>query len=145
VISVTSRVDHTVPAYVAVCFFQTEIDQGVKPKSRFRRLLPGASPPPPSPSTGSKRSRGGFPSSIHTIVTSGGGGRGGGGGGGGGPQGQGMQVDTNPSPLSATSAYMSPLNANDPLANPLNQPSPDEFSSAGLFGFGRTRRTRNQG
>jgi len=44
-------------------------------------------------------------------------------------QGSRMQVDTNPSPLSNTSGYMSPagtpIDPNDPLVNPLNQPTPD--------------------
>jgi len=139
-----SRVGHIVPAYVAICFFQQDIDQGVKPKGRFRRWLPGASSPAPSPSSGgsgNKRSRRGPPSSVNTIQMSTDGQQQG--TQGQATQGQGMQVDPNASPLSGTDAYMSPLNANDPLANPLNQqPSPDEFSS-GLFGFGRTRRTRN--
>ena len=138
-----SREETTVPAYVAICFFQQEVDQGVKAKGSFFRRLPGISPRGPPSTRSSKRSRGGGPpSSIHTNLMSTGGGGGGGGGGQQGTQGQGMQVDTNPSPLSGTDHYMSP-NANDPLANPLNQPSPDQYASGGFFNFGRTRRTSN--
>ena len=76
---------------------------------------------------------------------SGGGGDGGDGRGGGtqrrGNQ-AGVQVETVTSPLSADGNYMSPLHAADPLANPLNQPSPDQYGSAGFFGFGRRRAGR---
>ena len=67
---------------------------------------------------------------------------GGGGGGGGGRGGGGMQVDTSPSPLSNADGYMSPMHANDPLQNPLNQPTPDAYQSGGFFGFGRPRGRR---
>jgi len=145
-----SRVETTVPAFVAICFFLEDVNQGVKARGSFFRRLPGLSPRggggggppgPPSSHSSNKRSRGGggTPSSIHTIQMSTGGGRGGGDGGR-----QGMQVDTNPSPLSNMGAYMSPM-ADDPLANPLNQPSPDQQSSGGFFSFGlpRTRRRSN--